>query len=84
MHAQTVGHLQMAAPPILPPICQLFGVAHDAPPEARPLHDHREPDASLLQVIQVFPTHICGVARDAPPEARPLHDSCEPDASLLR
>lgn len=48
---QAVGHLQTATPPILPPICQLFGVARDAPPELRPLHSQREPDASLLQVL---------------------------------
>jgi hypothetical protein len=47
---QTVGYLQTASPPVLPPICRLFGKAVRGPHTERPLHAGREPDSSLLEV----------------------------------
>ena len=47
--AQVLFHLQTRQPAVLPPVCELFGVApdHDA---LRPLHDKRPPDMALLKV----------------------------------
>lgn len=50
MSVQTVGYLQTASPPVLPPICRLFGRPVRGPHAERPLHAGREPDSSLLEV----------------------------------
>lgn len=50
MPVQTVGYLQTASPPVLPPICRLFGKDARGPHAERPLHAGREPDSSLLEV----------------------------------
>lgn len=46
---QVVFHLQTRSPPILPPICELFGMEADAV-EKRPLHMGCAADMSLLKV----------------------------------
>ena len=47
---QVLFHLQTRQPAVLPPVCELFGLApgNDA---IRPLHDRRPPDMALLKVI---------------------------------
>lgn len=46
---QVIFHLQTRTPAILPPICDLFGLAADTV-EGRPLHRGREADMTLLEV----------------------------------
>ena len=50
---QVVFHLQTRSPPVLPPICELFGIGADAV-EARPLHKGRPADMALLEVDYHF------------------------------
>ena len=50
LSVQTVGYLQTASPPVLPPICRLFGRPVRGLHADRPLHAGREPDSRLLEV----------------------------------
>jgi len=49
MFTQVLFHLQMRDPPILPPICLLFGQPKESVSQ-RPLHAGQAPDFSTLRV----------------------------------
>ena len=63
LNMQVVFHLQTRSPPILPPICELFGMSADVV-EARPLHEGRPADMSLLKVITTPPTIPCNLVAE--------------------